>query len=499
MGSFTLFDIKAISDKEDPLLLIQFRENNPIFASLPHNLQLFTLIEQLYLERDIKGAIFQLETYFAIEKQKEFVDVFLLIYWLKFLFNLKQLDKISSKLDEIEEACTNFQGSMRENKFLHCTLQIIKGNVAIFKGHLTSAKNILCSLISDSKIYKFQAELAHIFNMIAKIEYSQGKIPKAIELLQKTYEIYKKLSIFKGMARILNNLALIHFKNEETDIAISNLKESTDLSEKCRDMETIADNMFNLGYIYANIGRFQDAENNYLESLAYFRKKEQKQRIAFLYANLGELYMYKKEFTKAHPYLQQACILFQKLNIEFQQIEPLNVSFLISLENDDELETLRIYAEMLNLLNKFPKKIDPTYLKLGNLLMVIKFKEKASTVELLELVKEIFNQEKMKIEFHVNALSVLIKIINSRIVNNQNSVYILELKEFTVKLTATAQRSSSYFILIHANLLDGNIAFIERNFTKLAQIVDDLETLNAKLHLEFLKPEIEKLKGYLND
>ncbi|MHA1620089.1 MAG: tetratricopeptide repeat protein, partial [Promethearchaeota archaeon] len=322
-------------------------------------------------------------------------------------------------------------------------------------------------------------------------------LQKAIEYLELAYLIYEEQKNEKRMAHFLNNLALIQFNSERIDDAINNLKKAKTISEKMGDIKNIANTLTNLGYISSHVGKFRAAKEYYIEGLHFYEKIGDKQKVADVMSNLGELYIYLQDFDKAKLLLDKSISIFEELGIAFNQIEPLNNFFRISLSNNDEAETLKYFSKMMELWNKFPSKVDDIFLKLGNLLIVAQFQEIASLKDLLSLVKEIFLNKKIKIEFRVYALMAMAKIVNLRMVSEENFSYLKNLKEITSHMRQMAQKSFSYFILVNSYIIDGNIAYIEKNIPKLVEIIDKLKKLNDSLHLEFLSEEIEGLEEKL--
>ncbi|UYP45642.1 hypothetical protein NEF87_001927 [Candidatus Lokiarchaeum ossiferum] len=498
MESSTFFEIKAISDKEDPILLKQVEENHPRFSSLSEPLKQFIIIKQLHIDSRYKEAIKHLEGYFSSTIPVDFEEYALFLCWIDELISANQINVLKIKLKEFEQYFHDFKGSEKEQDYLRCTLLIFKAYLQVFQGNLIDAKNILLSIKKDLKKQNFLVEQAQIYNILARINFSQDKVPEAISMLEKTRKIYSELSIDKGIARTLNNMAVIQQKNEEYDLAITSLEESTRIARKSANYSLIASNKINLGNIYSNIGRYHIAKKNYEDALKFFDKKDDLLRIAAICTNLGQLFMRTKKFKEAKLYLQKAILLFNQLEVDFLQIEPLYISFLISLDCSNEPKAMEIYSKMMDLWNKYPQKVDQTYLKLGNLLMVVQFQEKASVTELLELVLEMFVKNRMKIEFQINISSSLIKIIRMRINNNLNSPRILELKPYVSRLTHLANKTPSCFISINKCLLDCYVTYFERDHKGLEEKIHELKKLNAKLHLDFVTSEIEILEKSLN-
>ena len=499
VGSELFFKVKSNLDKENLILLADFYKDPKNLETIPTDLQLLISIKLLELQGNYVDAIHKIEENLLSKIDINFNDLVLGIHWINFLLHNKEIDQFLKIATKFSQDLQKFNGTQKEEAFLKCSFQIAESRYDSFQHNLDKMYSPLINSLEMATRYQFFKEMAEINNLIARYFFLNKNIQPAMNYLDAAYQCYENAKNENGMAGVLNNLSLIQYNNEKIDEAIANLKKAMNISEKYKDNEKIAHYHANLGNIFTNIGNFVEGKKHITKSLELYKKLGDKQRIATQFSNLGTLHFHLKNHTEAKKYLSRSIAIFKELDIEFYSMEPKNVLFLLALEKNDETEAFLIYSQMMAIWNTFPKKVDSTYLKIGNLLLVIQFKEVVSLVNPLQLLKEILFKTDKSITFHFLTLIALIKILNSKIITDSMLEYTGSLKDIISQLQIMAKQTSSYFILIHSYLLDGSSAYVEKNSQRLKKIIAKLEKLNLRLHLTIIDPEIFKLKEKLRE
>lgn len=125
--------------------------------------------------------------------------------------------------------------------------------------HFFKASSDIYQEVGDSIRYSL------VLNNLAGIYYIQGNYERALENLLVYLGIQQRYKDKLQVARALNNMALIYKKNNQYDKAIEMHKQAIEMKKKLKDSTGIAAGYLNIGSVYLE-------QENYLEASNYFEK-----------------------------------------------------------------------------------------------------------------------------------------------------------------------------------------------------------------------------------
>lgn len=198
----------------------------------------------------------------------------------------------------------------------------------------------LCGLMLDRKpnklvsytIRKYRAENIYL---IAKVYSAIGNYEAALQMMEKAYEINKKLGDPFLEARSLVRIGEIYRAQGKFDKAITYYMDCIELSEQNNDMK-------GLGIAYVGLGNLHNAQGNREKALDYvnqaiecYEKVDYNQGIAIGYNNLASIQADQGDFKSALAYYVKANETFNELeNFEGTSTTANNIGTIYHMEGD---------------------------------------------------------------------------------------------------------------------------------------------------------------------
>jgi tetratricopeptide (TPR) repeat protein len=129
---------------------------------------------------------------------------------------------------------------------------------------------------------------------------------KSFELLEKAFDLAKKIGAVRGISWFGTNLAINYIFMGNLNRAISLAEESVALDRKAGNMINLSFSMNELGACLQTLGEWDKSERYHLEALGLAQKARDTQQIVNSYMLLGMLYLDKGEYVKSREQFEKA-------------------------------------------------------------------------------------------------------------------------------------------------------------------------------------------------
>jgi adenylate cyclase len=140
-----------------------------------------------------------------------------------------------------------------------------------------------------------------------------GQWDKAIEYLQNSLLITKKLNNLKRKARIIKGIGLACLFKGDTSTGYSYLKESINICKEIKALDVYAMALNNIGIYYDMLGKWEKAIEAYKESLSIAKKNNNIIIISNIMNNIGFAYSSLGESKQAIYYLKESVKIADKI------------------------------------------------------------------------------------------------------------------------------------------------------------------------------------------
>ncbi|NES64943.1 MAG: tetratricopeptide repeat protein [Okeania sp. SIO2D1] len=150
---------------------------------------------------------------------------------------------------------------------------------------------------------------------LGKIYYFLEEHEKAIDFLERSLTISRKIKDKQGEANSLRNLGNAYYFLGEYEKAINFLEQSLAISQDgdITDRQGEANSLRSLGNVYSNLGEYEKAINFLKQSLAISREITDRQGEANSLRSLGNVYNYLGEYEKATDFLEQSLAISREI------------------------------------------------------------------------------------------------------------------------------------------------------------------------------------------
>ena len=143
-------------------------------------------------------------------------------------------------------------------------------------------------------------------NNLGNVYNYQGQYERAIEFLQQSLEIAKKIDDRNIESSSLMNLGIAYDSQGEYQRAIDFYQQSLEIAREIGDRNSEGKSLANLGNAYNYQGQYQQAINFYQQSLDIAREIGDRYSKGKSLANLGVAYNYQGQYERAIDFLQQS-------------------------------------------------------------------------------------------------------------------------------------------------------------------------------------------------
>jgi signal transduction histidine kinase len=205
---------------------------------------------------------------------------------------------------------------------------------------------------------KDSIQLARALRQTGGIYSIQLRVSYAIQLLNASIDISRKIKFSKGLGSALSDLASIYFTQANYKQAIALLNESILLKIKIHDSLNLTNSYRKLSMSYFQIGLYEKSIDYIFKSLKISNQIKNQKQQSFAYYQLGMFYTSTKEFGKSLYYLKKSLKIKKKThdNEEFGMIYTRIGSLFSELHKPDSA------LKYLRNANRFHQEIGDEYL-----------------------------------------------------------------------------------------------------------------------------------------
>jgi class 3 adenylate cyclase/tetratricopeptide (TPR) repeat protein len=161
-----------------------------------------------------------------------------------------------------------------------------------------------------------QRAIGHTNYLMGGIYIRLGKLEQAVELSQRSVDVYKEIDHIVGQGKAYNNLGTAYTSLGEWDLAGEALEQALKIFRKIGDVQEQGFVLNNLGNIYLNRGEWDQAEALFQESNAIWQLIGAALPDAVTRSNLGQVYLYKEDLAAAESQLSACHAIFMEIGSE---------------------------------------------------------------------------------------------------------------------------------------------------------------------------------------
>jgi tetratricopeptide (TPR) repeat protein len=209
-------------------------------------------------------------------------------------------------------------------------------------------------------------------NDLGLLYQKKGEWERAIEYLERSLAVFKKVDDEHRMSFTFNNLGLVYKAKGEWDKAIEYYQRSLAISEKVGDEHLMATTFNNLGLVYQDKGEWDKAIEYYQRSLAISEKMGDEHLMAITLNNMGSVYQDKGEWDKAIECFERDLEITQRIGDEYGIATTFNNLGLVYQDKGEWDKAIKYYQRSLAIKEKVgdERGMAPTFNNLGEVYRV---------------------------------------------------------------------------------------------------------------------------------
>lgn len=212
------------------------------------------------------------------------------------------------------------------------------------KGMLSTAIEKLNESLSLFKKIENNEGISKVLFSLGNLYYKKGQLEQALTSYSDAYRIKLKLDDQNAIAKVLNNIANIYMDMSDYQKALEFYQQALSIHEKQNDMHGIALKCNNIANVYTKLNDYQQAEKLYIKSLEIFKGLNLEKDISMVMGNMADLYYQHKEFPKAHQLYQETLSKKREIQDDYSLAIFLSKLARLSLETND----LQLSEQYLN-------------------------------------------------------------------------------------------------------------------------------------------------------
>ncbi|MCY3410765.1 MAG: tetratricopeptide repeat protein [Candidatus Heimdallarchaeota archaeon] len=193
-----------------------------------------------------------------------------------------------------------------------------KGNLYYRQGKMNEGLELLENLANEvaatRKFYSYYSKKidARLQNLLGKMYVRTGEVPKAIDSINSSIQIYAELDEATASAEAYNDLGIAYATKGDFEGAVSNLNESIAIYDRLDNQLQLLKINNNLGMIYWRLGSFDEALSAFENALASSKEIGADAYFGPISLNIGLIYQDKGDVEKAFETFNQCLADFKK-------------------------------------------------------------------------------------------------------------------------------------------------------------------------------------------
>jgi TolB-like protein/Tfp pilus assembly protein PilF len=239
-------------------------------------------------------------------------------------------------------------------------------------GEFYRAETILKDALSLAEKTEDYSEMASILNISAGISFYKGNYDQALETMNRTLPLYRKVDNKKDEARALGNIGSLHAAMQDYETALTFYNLALKINQQLEYTYGEVYNLNNIGYSLTKLREYDKALDILTQCVEIAKKENHFSTLANALENIGEIQFDKNDFAAASRHFRESFELFESLSMKRAFPEVLSKLALSEAKMgnyDEALQTLQqLQLNNENALNSVEVswKIYQVYLITGN-------------------------------------------------------------------------------------------------------------------------------------
>lgn len=215
------------------------------------------------------------------------------------------LGVIYKKTSEYQEAIKYYQVCLNINEGIGDSIQIAYALLNIANVYYTFGIDYEKALVTYQKAYELLVTLKPdqaplVLNNIALIYQKRKDYKKALEYLNRAFEMFKKDNNIWGLIQSESNLASVYIETGDFAKALKFNRDALRMCIEIQDNLTASVILKDQALIYFKMGRFTESINSYQEALEKMKQMNLKKETADVFRDLSDVYAHVNNFKEAY-------------------------------------------------------------------------------------------------------------------------------------------------------------------------------------------------------
>ncbi|OLS27151.1 MAG: hypothetical protein HeimC2_12610 [Candidatus Heimdallarchaeota archaeon LC_2] len=341
------------------------------------------------------------------------------------------------------------------------------------------------------------------FNILLKslkVSYSRfnGKYDEAIKYLNELLELSKRENDFIELYRSYTLIGGVNQEKGEYNLALKNYKLALETAKSGNNQKFIAYALNDIGKIYIDFGDI-DLASAYLQERIQLDDAIINDRIdsAFTLYSLGEI-----EFSKGNHKAAFQLFIDGYTSIELigaSRLESNGLGYLIlTCLNLDQLDYAEYYLNIEKELVERTSNKNITGSYNYNRALILRYKKRLIyIVKAQDILEQQLLDNSLSTEIQAKSTILLAEIVVEELKINNNEIVFENLKQLILKLNDYGNSSQIYNVIINNLILQSKFAFIDENFSKGLELLDEAALYTKIKGLTSLSRKVEYEKKSL--
>lgn len=191
---------------------------------------------------------------------------------------------------------------------------LIKGNIAYFKGKHDEALKIYMGALAIAEQAKLHLQIAAVCNEIGTLLKKNKQLPKALEYYTRALNEALAIKNNEQIANAHNNIGLVYEEEGNYGNALKQYQKSLAIYQKIKDKLGESYSLEYIGYGYGLMKNYDLAVENLQKSLSLRIELKDNYGIAICLIELTEVFRDKKDYRLAASYAKRAISFSKEIN-----------------------------------------------------------------------------------------------------------------------------------------------------------------------------------------
>ena len=297
------------------------------------------------------------------------------------------------------------------------------------------------------------------------------------------------------------NFAGYYYNTGKLSKALELYQETYELNQEVGDKINMASSLKGIGLVYKEMGNYDKALESYYQSLALYDESGTVRELASVNGNISKIFLYRGDYLKSLKYNQRGLDYLEQTDSKLDQI--ICLSFLV--ENCLLLDDFELAKQYFDRMQSIEIETDddriPFFKDFARGLMLKSSKRIVDIAKAQEIFKHLILVGQGPIVYDVRKLYIELLVTEYR--TYQEAEVLNEIIAQTDEMQLIAMDQKAYPSVIDARILKSKIALINLNFDLADQMLEDALELaeQREMHeyLGLIRQEIDLLQNKLQE